>query len=149
MGRHNVKKMIVVLIMCILALNIFVSPSIILAQDNIKVCINGEELIFDVPPQIINGRTIVPARAISEAMACEVNWDSSSQTVYIEIPEAKHWNDFVNGYEEASKGKITQYELSTSSRLYVVGYITEVKVREIYDSKYDSVVMATIVDSNR
>lgn len=38
---------------------------------------------LDVPPEIINGRTLVPARAVAEALDCSVNWDGSTQTVTI------------------------------------------------------------------
>lgn len=38
---------------------------------------------LDVPPQIINGRTMVPARAVAESFDCEVEWNSVSRTVII------------------------------------------------------------------
>lgn len=38
---------------------------------------------LDVPPEIINGRTLVPARAVAEALDCSVNWDGGTQTVTI------------------------------------------------------------------
>ena len=41
------------------------------------------EVELDVPPQIINDRTLVPVRAISESMGAEVEWDSYTQTVSI------------------------------------------------------------------
>lgn len=43
--------------------------------------VNGEARTLDVPAQIINGRTMVPARFISEAMGCEVSWYQTTQTV--------------------------------------------------------------------
>ena len=52
-----------------------------LAEDEIKVVLNGEELLFDVPPQSIDGRTMVPMRKIFEAMGAVVNWDNDTQTV--------------------------------------------------------------------
>ena len=51
------------------------------AEDEIKVVLNGEELLFDVPPQSIDGRTMVPMRKIFEAMGAIVNWDNGTQTV--------------------------------------------------------------------
>lgn len=45
---------------------------------------NGEAIEIDVPAQIINDRTMVPVRAISEAYGCEVGWDGGSRTVTIE-----------------------------------------------------------------
>jgi len=47
----------------------------------IKVTLDGAALSFEVPPQIINGRTMVPLRAIFEAMGAEVVWDPDTQTV--------------------------------------------------------------------
>ena len=38
-------------------------------------------LTFDVPPQIINGRTMVPLRAIFEELGAEVLWNGPTQTV--------------------------------------------------------------------
>ena len=48
----------------------------------IKVKLNGEYLVFDQPPQIINDRTMVPVRAIFEAMGYTVEWNGAEQTVY-------------------------------------------------------------------
>jgi hypothetical protein len=42
--------------------------------------LNGQELSFEVPPVIENSRTLVPLRAIFEAMGADVQWNSSTQT---------------------------------------------------------------------
>ena len=47
----------------------------------ITVYINGESVYFDVEPQLINGRTMVPMRAIFEALDCEVEWDNDNQQI--------------------------------------------------------------------
>ena len=44
------------------------------ARDDITVTINGYIVVFDVPPQIINGRTMVPMRRIFESLGANVNW---------------------------------------------------------------------------
>ena len=49
--------------------------------DGIKVVLNGETIKFDVQPQIINDRTMVPLRAIFEALGAEVSWDDATKTV--------------------------------------------------------------------
>lgn len=41
----------------------------------IRVILDGEKLLFDVAPTIIEGRTLVPMRAIFEAFGLEVEWD--------------------------------------------------------------------------
>lgn len=45
--------------------------------------INGEPKIADVAPAIIDGRTLVPVRVISESLGCEVSWNESTKTVAI------------------------------------------------------------------
>ena len=47
----------------------------------ITVILNGTPIQFDQPPIIENGRTLVPLRAIFEALGAEVDWNSSTQTV--------------------------------------------------------------------
>lgn len=44
---------------------------------------NGASVELDVPAQIINGRTLVPARAIAEAYGVVVDWDSATRTVIL------------------------------------------------------------------
>lgn len=46
------------------------------------VKVNNEEVIFDVPPAVINDRTMVPMRAIFEKLGASVGWDDKTQTVY-------------------------------------------------------------------
>ncbi|NMC27767.1 MAG: hypothetical protein GYA42_06420 [Syntrophomonadaceae bacterium] len=43
-----------------------------------KVTLNGQQLSFEVPPVIDNGRTLVPLRAIFEAMGATVTWDQEN-----------------------------------------------------------------------
>jgi hypothetical protein len=38
------------------------------ASSGVTVILDGKTLSFDVPPQIMNGRTMVPLRAIFEGM---------------------------------------------------------------------------------
>ncbi len=45
-----------------------------------SVTLNGQQLSFDVPPTIDNGRTLVPLRAIFEAMGATVTWDQDTRT---------------------------------------------------------------------
>ena len=48
---------------------------------DIFVTVNHEILTFDQPPTIINDRTLVPLRAIFEALGALVNWDPDTRTV--------------------------------------------------------------------
>lgn len=44
---------------------------------------NGEAVVLDVPAQLIDSRTLVPVRAISEAFGCYVDWNNWTKTVLI------------------------------------------------------------------
>lgn len=48
-----------------------------------KTFIQENTRTIDVPPMLINGRTMVPTRVISEAIGCDVEWDNATRTVYI------------------------------------------------------------------
>ncbi len=51
------------------------------ADGGISVTLNGEALTFDVQPQLIDNRTMVPLRKIFEAMGAIVDWNNDTQTV--------------------------------------------------------------------
>ena len=44
---------------------------------------NDAAVSLDVSAQIIDGRTLVPVRAVSESLGCKVEWDNGSKTVTI------------------------------------------------------------------
>lgn len=52
-----------------------------MASNDIQVFVDKEKVFFDVAPRLIGGRTMVPLRAIFEALGAEVIWDESSRTV--------------------------------------------------------------------
>ena len=69
---------------------VFSFTSVFAAEDAIKVVLNGEEIDFaDVAPQIINDRTMVPLRAIFEALGAEVTWDDSTKTVHARLGDTE------------------------------------------------------------
>ena len=55
--------------------------------------VDGEEKTLDVPAQLINDKTLVPIRAISESLGCNVEWEQETKTVIIEsrvaVPETE------------------------------------------------------------
>lgn len=54
------------------------------ASENINIIVNGVFIQPDTPPQIINGRTMVPIRFVAEALGANVTWDENRQSVIIE-----------------------------------------------------------------
>ena len=65
------KKILSLALALALALSVFIFPSS--ADDPISVYLDGVQLTFDVPPQLMNDRTMVPLRAVFEAMGAHVD----------------------------------------------------------------------------
>jgi len=59
----------------------FAFPVVLQANPSIAVTIDGTQVQFDVSPQIIDGRTMVPMRAIFEALGATVEWEGAVQMV--------------------------------------------------------------------
>ena len=51
------------------------------SQPQISVTLNGNKITFDQPPVIKDDRTLVPLRAIFEALGANVQWNGETQTV--------------------------------------------------------------------
>ena len=69
-------SMLLMVLICFLA-----SSNICLADNGITVKIDGQAIAFDVSPQIINNRTMVPMRKIFETLGATVEWDQNTKTV--------------------------------------------------------------------
>ena len=61
-----------------------------MAEDKITVTVNGAEVVFeDQAPFVENERTLVPMRAIFEALGATVEWDGETQTVISYDPKSE------------------------------------------------------------
>jgi len=54
-----------------------------MAGNNIKIIVDGKEVTSDVEPQIINGRVMIPARPLAEALGAKVEWNGGENTVEV------------------------------------------------------------------
>lgn len=99
--------------------------------DELVMYVNDEPKELDVPACIIDGRTLVPARAISEASGYKVDWDGDTRSVLITKPEANNPTTTQPAEAPSTLGK-TPFEIlrdtvvagkSSGSRYYVLGDI--------------------------
>jgi len=51
------------------------------ASPSTTILLDGYPLPFPTPPVIVKGTTMVPFRAISEAMGVDVQWDGATRTI--------------------------------------------------------------------
>ncbi|MGF7400848.1 copper amine oxidase-like protein [Thermohydrogenium kirishiense] len=108
MFRNRYKLIVSIIIIILLLLgNVYAVPYI-------RLIINGQQVYTDVPPQIVNGTTLVPIRVISETLGAKVNWDGDTQTVTVDMPqytlEARtveyFWDVYSNNIENVQEPKL-------------------------------------------
>lgn len=64
-------------VLCLLLASVFLNECY--ADGNIKIIINNQELYCTDPPVEVDGRILVPLRALGEAMGCKVAWFPSGE----------------------------------------------------------------------
>jgi len=70
--------------------------SLVYASYKISIVIDGKQIESDVPPQLVQDRTMVPIRVITEHFGANVGWVQETMTVEITSPYQK----YMDGYEE-------------------------------------------------
>lgn len=75
------KKLIIPMLASILAAFLVAMPAA--ADETPQIVLNGRVVRSDVPPRIVSGRTLVPLRAIGEALEADVFWYEPKKTVVI------------------------------------------------------------------
>lgn len=73
--------MLSLLLVAVIAIFSMPSAAMAASTNEVTVTLDGKQVSFDQPPVIQNGRTLVPMRAVFEAMGASVDWDTASQTV--------------------------------------------------------------------
>lgn len=75
------KSILAVILSVIFAISLLLHSVCVGANEEVTVTIDDTALSFDVEPQIINGRTLVPLRKIFEELGAYVKWNGETQTV--------------------------------------------------------------------
>lgn len=88
-----IKKITAILLMCFYILTLFTATVSAdryyydqkwnVHNERVKLYYNDKQVFTDVPPLILNGRTLVPVRAFFERLDADVTWDSASQKVVV------------------------------------------------------------------
>jgi hypothetical protein len=53
----------------------------VFTESPISVVVNGDNISFDTPPIIENGRTLVPLRKIFESLGAQVTWNANTRSL--------------------------------------------------------------------
>ena len=116
-------------ILLMVVLSVFVSTGVLASGEDIKITIDGVELHTETSSKIVNNRTLVPMRAIFEAMGAKVEWDNKTRTA-IGIKDHAKINLQINNPEASINGK----EITLDSPAIIDNDRTLVPVRFIAES---------------
>jgi len=78
------KKLLCFALTMVILLGVALVPASAVSYPIVDVYVNGVKLVAYQPAIIINGRTMVPLRAICEALKCEVSWNPTTRTAQIQ-----------------------------------------------------------------
>ena len=104
MDRHSFRRLSRLLLPLLVFLLLLACALPAAADSEVPVYVDGQRVSFDTPPIIIEGTTLVPMRAIFEAIGAEVYWDSENRIAVgykdgnvVAVPIGS-WYGYVNGY---------------------------------------------------
>ena len=111
MKKRTLKSCLSLLLSLSLSLSLFSLPAAAASSGEISVYLDGQRLTFDQPPVAMNGRVLVPVRAIFEALGAQVEWYQDTQTVAAQKGDTlvvmalgnSHFARDVNGVQEYFK----------------------------------------------
>lgn len=91
----------VILIAAVLTM-LFFATGLVSGEEMVKIFINGNEVHPDTPPLIVNDRTMVPLRFVSEQLGAKVFWDEAKREVLVQSGEKSNIKYLkVNGQQTA------------------------------------------------
>jgi len=83
------------------------NTSVSLVIDSKIATVNGEQVQLDVPATIVSGRTLVPARFISESLGAKVSWDGELRKVEVLTQDVIHIPD--SNFEKVIRKNLKKY----------------------------------------
>lgn len=123
------RKPWLVVVLTLMILIAWVSVSY--ASSGIYLFVDGKQVDTDTPPQIINGRVMVPVRAISESLGAEVTWSNNIVLVKTIQTSNKEENAFLEELIEfIKKDTDTRTKLTQMTTNEAVDYITSSAIRK-------------------
>lgn len=85
---------------------------IVLTIGDVNAIVNGETVVNDVAPIVVNDRTMLPIRFVAEALGADVFWDGYLQKVYIKSRKTDISIKIGEKYASVTE-KIAQYNQQT------------------------------------
>lgn len=93
--------------------------------DDINAYVNDVLTPLDVPAKIVDGRTMVPVRFISESFGATVGWDSKTSSVLIQDAGAKSI-DYKKFYDAFMSARQAEFKLTLQENISMMGQVMNV-----------------------
>jgi hypothetical protein len=94
-----------------------------LAIGSTTASVNGKTTLIDVPPALINNRTMVPIRFVAESMGALVDWSGETKTVKITLDGKELFLGI--GQVKPEAGLDVPAQISNNRTLVPIRYVTE------------------------
>jgi len=62
--------------------------------------VNNNNVIMDLPPTVVNSRTMIPIRFVVENLKLNIEWDSNTKTITIKQTEAINLSEYINDFHK-------------------------------------------------
>lgn len=90
---------------------------------------NGDKITLDVPPKIVNDRTLVPVRAVAESFGVSVEWDGATQTVILSTAKTSQPADDTSLTMYKNYPTVPDFGTLTGQKLYTEKGATQLGVK--------------------
>jgi hypothetical protein len=79
--------------------------------DSLNTTVNRRDVVIDVPPQLIDAKTFVPVRFVSESLGAEVEWNEPERMAIIKTPSKEiylgtHYYFTIDGQSFVYEGEV-------------------------------------------
>ena len=124
---------------------------VLLTIDQTEAFINQESYRMEVAPFILDGRTYIPLRMVSEVLSCEVRWDQSTYTVHLQkenhqVHESQIYNRPYTDEDLLWLSRIVEVESDFNSIPMKIG-IANVVLNRVNDPRFPNTVYDVIFDA--
>ncbi|HSL93802.1 MAG TPA: stalk domain-containing protein [Bacillota bacterium] len=131
---------------------IFVFDGSAQAADGLILVIDGQVITSDPPPVLLNGRTMVPARLVTETLGARVDWFDADSSVHIVKPDRAVVMRIDNHFVKLDTGSV-KYML-TDVAPTLIGGRTYVPLRLVSNAMgvqidWDQATLTVSVDSSQ
>lgn len=130
--KDLLKRAVMIFAICIAALLLLYLLSTALpgmAYPAVSVLVNDEKVVMDVLPVIEDGRTLVPVRAISEALNADVSWDAVNRKVTV-----KNSSDTIILYLNSVNASVSGVSKTLDVPARIIGGRTMIPLRFIMEN---------------